>query len=196
MTFSLRVLWMRSFGNFPWKLYFCLILTEGRANCSFQGLILSYTSHTHVGSRYLWCNGLRNQTLSGIASVIYSVCHSRLSMPQSFEYAGNVCGIHKYDLCIFLWEWKKWKNNLSYVELSLGSRFPYQVFGISSSSTFIKSELSLQFMTCTTGPKSYIPCKISLLSNTYGCFDQQVVPFIVSALTPRSSCDCTIKALV
>ena len=33
--------WMKSIGNFPWKVYFCLILTEGRTNCSFQGLILS-----------------------------------------------------------------------------------------------------------------------------------------------------------
>ncbi len=35
-----------------------------------------------------------------------------------------------------------------------------------------------------------------LISNTWGCVGQQVVPFIVSTLTPRSSCDCTIKALV
>ncbi len=35
--------------NSHWKLYFCLILTEARANCSFQGLILSihFWQYTH-----------------------------------------------------------------------------------------------------------------------------------------------------
>ncbi len=32
---------MKSRGNLHWKLYFCLISTEGRANCSFQRVILS-----------------------------------------------------------------------------------------------------------------------------------------------------------
>ncbi len=30
----------------------------------------------------------------------------------------------------------------------------------------------------------------------HGCNDHQVVPFTISAITARSSCDCTIKALV
>ena len=34
----LIVLRMKSGGNLHWKLYFCLILAEGRANCSFQYL--------------------------------------------------------------------------------------------------------------------------------------------------------------
>ena len=36
--FSLLVLWLRFGGNFHWELYFCLILAEGSANCSFQYL--------------------------------------------------------------------------------------------------------------------------------------------------------------
>ncbi len=31
---------------------------------------------------------------------------------QDTEYAANICGIHKYDSCIFLWEWEEWKNNV------------------------------------------------------------------------------------
>ena len=42
-SISLLVLWLRSGGNFHRKLYFCLILAECRANCSFQGLIIAYT---------------------------------------------------------------------------------------------------------------------------------------------------------
>ena len=34
------------------------------------------------------------------------------------KYAANISGIHVYDLCIFFWEWKKWKNNLFYVILA------------------------------------------------------------------------------
>ncbi len=41
LRFSLLVLLVRSGGNLHWKLYFCLILAEDRANCSFKGLILS-----------------------------------------------------------------------------------------------------------------------------------------------------------
>ena len=37
-----------------------------------------------------------------------------LSMPQiSAAYTCiYICGIHKYDSCIFIWEWKEWKNNV------------------------------------------------------------------------------------
>ncbi len=33
--------WIEVKKNFQWTFYFCLILAEGRANCSFQGLIIA-----------------------------------------------------------------------------------------------------------------------------------------------------------
>ena len=95
LIFILRLLYRLS----PYLRHYFFIpsILKGRY-ASHTRVYLNYVQHTFVYRRY-------DPNNWGI-----------LSQLGHTEYAINICGIHEYDSCIYLWEWEEWKNNVLYVD--------------------------------------------------------------------------------
>ena len=98
--FSLLVLRLNSGGNLHWKLYFCLIFAEDRANCSFIGLILSWSNISELEKVHGTCS---KEIASDVQKMMFEFnkihenAWALAHLPASFSFHATMCETNNFN---------------------------------------------------------------------------------------------------